>query len=78
MPFVLAGTVTAPTARRGAARAPRRGERDAGRRRRRLPPDGRGWDFTGYVADFYREGANVVVLYEVRRDGSRSPSTRSP
>jgi hypothetical protein len=31
---------------------------------------GGGWDFTGYVADFYREGANVVGLYEVRRDGS--------
>jgi hypothetical protein len=33
-------------------------------------PDGSGWAFTGYVADFYREGANDVTLYEVSRDGS--------
>ena len=71
MPFVLAGTVT-PTD--GSAEEPPEllaavngtlagvvgGYR----------PTGGGWDFTGYVADFYREGANEVVLYEVRRDGS--------
>jgi Sulfatase len=70
MPFVLAGRVTA---RDDAADAPPEllaavngtvvgvvgGYR----------PAGGGWDFTGYVADFYREGANDVVLYEVRRDG---------
>jgi hypothetical protein len=33
-------------------------------------PTANGWDFTGYVADFYREGANEVTLYEVSRDGS--------
>jgi hypothetical protein len=33
-------------------------------------PEGSGWAFTGYVADFYREGANEVTLYEVSRDGS--------
>ncbi len=33
-------------------------------------PEGDGWAFTGYVADFYREGANEVTLYEVSRDGS--------
>ncbi len=27
------------------------------------------WLFNGYVADFYRDGANEVQLYEVRRDG---------
>jgi hypothetical protein len=32
------------------------------------PNDG-GWGFTGYVADFYREGANTVVLYEVSDEG---------
>ena len=29
-------------------------------------PEGSGWAFTGYVADFYRGGANDVSLYEVR------------
>jgi hypothetical protein len=33
-------------------------------------PTANGWNFTGYVADFYREGANEVTLYEVSRDGS--------
>jgi sulfatase-like protein len=33
-------------------------------------PDGAGWVFAGYVADFYRPGANEVSLYEVTRDGS--------
>jgi hypothetical protein len=32
-------------------------------------PEGGGWAFTGYVADFYREGANQVDLYEVSREG---------
>ncbi len=29
---------------------------------------GSGWEFVGYVADLYVDGANVVELYEVRRD----------
>ena len=33
-------------------------------------PEGDGWLFAGYVADFYRPGANEVALYEVTRDGS--------
>jgi hypothetical protein len=71
MPFVLAGTVTAAdgsteeppelvAAVNGTLAGVVGGYRSAGG----------GWDFTGYVADFYREGANVVGLYEVRRDGS--------
>ena len=32
------------------------------------PASGR-WLFNGYVADFYRDGANEVQLYEVQRDG---------
>jgi Sulfatase len=71
MPFVLAGTVTAAdgsteeppelvAAVNGTLAGVVGGYRSAGS----------GWDFTGYVADFYREGVNVVVLYEVRRDGS--------
>ncbi len=32
--------------------------------------DGGRWAFVGYVADFYRDGANEVELYEVVRDGS--------
>jgi hypothetical protein len=29
-----------------------------------------GWAFIGYVADFYRDGANEVALYEVTHDGT--------
>jgi hypothetical protein len=32
-------------------------------------PSGNGWEFVGYVADFYVNGANTVELYEVTRDG---------
>jgi hypothetical protein len=68
MPFVLAGTVTGPddeppellAAVNGTLAGVVGGYR----------PDGGRWAFTGYVADFYREGANEVVLYEVSRDGS--------
>jgi hypothetical protein len=31
-------------------------------------PQGNGWQFFGYVADFYREGANQVDVYEVTRE----------
>ena len=31
-------------------------------------PSGNGWEFVGYVADFYVDGANTVELYEVTRD----------
>jgi arylsulfatase A-like enzyme len=67
-PFVLAGTV------RGASTEPpdllaaingRLAGVVGGYR-----PEGDEWAFTGYVADFYREGANEVTLYEVSRDGS--------
>ena len=30
-------------------------------------PTGRGWTFTGYVADLYRDGANDVQVFEVER-----------
>jgi hypothetical protein len=30
----------------------------------------RGWTFTGYVADLYRDGRNEVRLYEVERTRS--------
>ena len=33
-------------------------------------PDGTGWIFSGYVADFYRDGANEVELYELSREGT--------
>ena len=36
-------------------------------------PQGDEWGFAGYVADFYRDGANSVALYEVSRDG-RTPT----
>ncbi len=29
-----------------------------------------GWEFVGYVADLYREGSNIVTLYEVERTGA--------
>jgi hypothetical protein len=29
---------------------------------------GESWKFLGYVADFYRDGANEVELYEVSRE----------
>jgi hypothetical protein len=32
-------------------------------------PSDNGWEFVGYVADFYVNGANTVELYEVTRDG---------
>jgi hypothetical protein len=32
-------------------------------------PQENGWQFFGYVADFYRDGANQVDLYEVTREG---------
>ena len=32
--------------------------------------DGDAWEFTAYVADFYRPGANGVELYEVEREGA--------
>ena len=31
-------------------------------------PSGNGWEFVGYVADFYVDGANTVELYEVTRE----------
>lgn len=31
-------------------------------------PSGSGWEFIGYVVDFYVDGANTVELYEVSRD----------
>ncbi len=32
--------------------------------------DGDAWEFTAYVADFYRPGANGVELFEVEREGA--------
>jgi hypothetical protein len=32
-------------------------------------PSGTGWEFIGYVADFYRDGSNEVEIYEVRGEG---------
>jgi hypothetical protein len=68
MPFVLAGSVTGaedePPELLAAVNGTLAGVVGGYR------PHGDGWAFTGYVADFYREGANEVVLYEVTRDGS--------
>jgi hypothetical protein len=33
-------------------------------------PDGAGWTFIGYLADFFREGGNDVAVYAVERSGS--------
>ena len=67
-PFVLAGTVggasTEPSELLAAINGRLAGVVGGYR------PEGSGWAFTGYVADFYREGANEVTLYEVSRDGS--------
>jgi hypothetical protein len=73
MPFALAGTVSPPdgsddeppellVALNGTLAGVVGGYR----------PAGGDWSFVGYVADFYREGANVVELYEVARDGPRA------
>jgi Sulfatase len=68
MPFVLAGTVTGaddePPELLAAVNGTLAGVVGGYR------PRGDGWAFNGYVADFYREGANEVVLYEVTRAGS--------
>ncbi len=67
-PFVLAGTVSGASSEPPELLAAINGRLAGvvgGYR-----PDGSGWAFTGYVADFYREGANDVTLYEVSRDGS--------
>jgi Sulfatase len=70
MPFVLAGTVSATN---GSGAEPP--ELLAGVNGTLAGvvggyrPAAGGWDFTGYVADLYREGANEIALYEVARDG---------
>jgi hypothetical protein len=67
-PFVLAGTVRGDSAEPPELLAAINGRLAGvvgGYR-----PAGSGWAFTGYVADFYREGSNEVTLYEVGRDGS--------
>ena len=66
MPFVLHGTVTgeAQPAEMVAAVNGRIAGIVGGYR-----PSGGGWTFIGYVADFYRDGANEVAVYEVERAG---------
>ena len=69
LPFVLAGTVTGgpgeePPELLAAVNGTLAGVVGGYR------PRGAGWKFTGYVADFYRSGANDVALYEVTRDGA--------
>jgi hypothetical protein len=70
MPFVLAGRVSGPNGTRqappeflAAVNGTVAGVVGGYR------PEGSGWSFTGYVADFYRHGANEVDLYEVSRPG---------
>jgi hypothetical protein len=44
-------------------------------------PAGNAWEFARYVADFYREGANVVELYEIDRESAHPtlhPVRRNP
>lgn len=67
MPYVLAGSVTNDAAQRAppemivAVNGRMAGV--AGRYHR----DGRSWEFTAYMADLYRPGANEVALHEVER-----------
>ncbi|MDQ3311277.1 MAG: sulfatase-like hydrolase/transferase [Actinomycetota bacterium] len=69
MPFVLAGTVDSVDEPDGELLAAVNG-RIAGVLGGYEPGVGDAWDFTGYVADFYRDGANEVTLYEVTGSGS--------
>ena len=69
MPYVLTGTIAgassdSPPAEQVVAVNGRIAGVVGGYR----PLDG-GWDFIGYVADFFVDGANTVELYEVSRDG---------
>jgi hypothetical protein len=69
MPFVLAGAVDSADEPDGELLAAVNG-RIAGVLGGYEPGVGDAWDFTGYVADFYRDGANEVTLYEVTGSGS--------
>ncbi|MEJ7561317.1 MAG: sulfatase-like hydrolase/transferase [Ilumatobacteraceae bacterium] len=68
MPFVLAGTVRGdePSSELVVAVNGRIAGVVGGYR----PAVSGQWEFTGYVADLYREGANEVDLYEVNGSGS--------
>lgn len=67
-PFVLTGTVTGSTDRPPPELVAAINGRFAGIVGG-YRPAADGWAFTGYVGDAYREGANVVELYEVERAG---------
>ena len=67
MPYVLTGTVAGPSADAPPELVAAVNGRIAGVVGG-YNPSGNGWEFVGYVADFYVDGANSVELYEVTRD----------
>ena len=68
MPYVLTGTVAGPSDDAPPELLAAVNGRIAGVVGGYNPSDN-GWEFVGYVADFYVNGANTVELYEVTRDG---------
>jgi hypothetical protein len=71
MPYVLSGRVTGEDGRRPPELLVAVNGRLAGVAGG-YEQAGDGWDFTAYVADFYRDGANEVALYEAERSGRRA------
>jgi len=69
MPFVLGGKVSGDDQPAGELLAAING-RVAGVLGGYQPYGGDQWSLTAYVADFYREGANEVTLYEVTGSGT--------
>ena len=67
MPYVLAGTVAGPSDDAPTELLAAINGRIAGVVGG-YNPSGDGWEFVGYVADFYVDGPNTVDLYEVSRD----------
>jgi hypothetical protein len=67
MPYVLTGTVAAPSGDAPPELLVAVNGRIAGVVGGYNPSDN-GWGFVGYVADFYVLGANTIELYEVTRD----------
>ena len=67
MPYVLTGTISGPSDDTPPEQVVAVNGRIAGVVGG-YNPSGSGWQFIGYVADFYVDGANTVELYEVSRD----------
>jgi hypothetical protein len=67
MPYVLTGTVAGPSGEAPPELLATVNGRIAGVLGG-YSPSGNGWEFVGYVADFYVDGTNTVELYEVTRD----------